>query len=316
MVINEKNVRPAAGFNYSDFIISDYNLEEYKFTYDRPEDFLFSIRMSPPDYYGDDVYEQALEAGYIRTDNIYISLALCKLYDKVVDKRTLYNEPSGNEDYEHIVPLPQEITDKVISFIWNFPGTNFMRPLSDNEKQILFDYFGISHKPIYELTLEDIGQKYYYEHGDRAKLMAGNCFNSSIGKLRAYGKEFTNLFNLEMVNAEDSIAKYMSELQTLLDSTRETHVRDLLSKYVEASKSIDYEPSFHFVNVGNVILDRKLRKLLLGHDIENLEQLVKAFDTGEIKTITGADTNEYRIIRNQTRNWFYHYLIKVPNSLR
>ena len=311
--ITHKNVLKSDQFQYDQLGLSRGEIERYQRAYEKPEDFLRELRLSPPNRFGISIYEAAKKQGYIRTDGLIISMALQKLYGDVTGS-SQYVYIRKNPQYESIPSMPEDVINDITNFIWNFPGTKRTRPLSDNEKQILFDYYAISREPIYEKTFDEIGKEYFTGSGTRE--MAERCYNSAIGKLKEYGAEFTKLYDYDMAEENIAMAERVKELESLFDSTAETNRRDKIHAYISECRRKGIEPDWSFINIGYIVIDREARKILLGADIKNFQQLINAFTDKRILQIIPSEEMR-RSIRNQSRNFFYHFLIKkIPESIR
>lgn len=312
-IITHKNVRKSDQFQYDQLGLSRAEIERYQKAFDKPEDFLCQLRLSPPNRFGISVYDAAKEQGYIRTDGLIISMALQKLYGEVTGSSE-YAYINKNPQYESILSMPEDVINGITSFIWNFPGTKRTKPLSDNERQILFDHFAISRAPTYEKDLDSIGKEYFTGSGTRE--MADRCLKSAIGKLKEYGTEFTKLYDYDRTEENLAMSERIKELESLFDSMAETNRRDKIHAYLAECRRKGINPDWSFINIGYVIVEREARKLLLSADIKNLQQLIDAFTDKRILQIVPSEEMR-RSIRNQSRNFFYHFLIKkIPESIR
>jgi len=95
--ITHKNILKSDQFQYDQLGLSRGEIERYQKAYEKPEDFLRELRLSPPNRFGVSIYEAAKEQGYIRTDGLIISMALQKLYGDV----------TGSSQYVYVHKNPQ-----------------------------------------------------------------------------------------------------------------------------------------------------------------------------------------------------------------
>lgn len=311
--ITHKNVLKSDQFQYDQLGLSRSEIEKYQKAYEKPGDFLCALRVSPPNRFGVSVYDAAKEKGYIRTDGLIISMALYRLYDEVTGSNQ-YVYIRSNNQYECLASMPEDAIKNITSFIWNFPGTRRTKPLSENEKQILFDHYAINRTPTNEKSLEEIGKEYFTGHD--TKQMAERCLNASLGKLREYGEEFTKLYDYDKEEENLIMADRIKELESLFNSTEETNRRDKVHAYILECRRKGIDPDWSFINIGYIVLDREARKTLLGAGIKNLQLLIDAFTDKRILQIV-PNEDMRRAIRNQSRNFFYHFLVKkIPESIR
>jgi len=319
MIISEKNVKKAKFFDFSELEMSPSEISRLEEKFKSPKDFLIHIRLSNSDKLKGierEAYERLYELGYIRTDKLFLTMSLFKLYDAVFpDRHSRYVYINKNMQYEDIMAMTEEVTSRITDFIWHFKGNGRVRRFTNYEQQILFDYFGISNKLDVEMTLGQIARSYYIEKPEPEEC-AQHCLDSAIGKLRNLGDEFASLFVYDESEVAKTIEARKAELKELLDPEREMRIRNLARGLDSECRRLDLPTVFDYVDIEFVILDRNLRKKLKENNILTLDDLIKAFADRRIEKIYSYETHEYKIIKSCAKNFFYRYHIIMPECIR
>jgi len=318
MIIDSNKVKKAKEFNWGQ-LPNLRALEEYKMLYN-PQDFLFEIRKGPQDF-DIDVYNAVKSAGYIRTDNIYVTQALYRLLDGVLAEPRVVDAYvckyfKNNEEYEDYIAMPDDKVKRITEFLWNFSGTKTHARLSDNEQQLIFEYYGIDRKPVKRVSLEEFGQKNFYEQKGRRdpEKMAERCLHSALGKLKGYGEHFTQLY-AAAAPISLTVDETREKLAEMMDPERERDIKKLIRRYVDESDRLGIEVSWDFVDIRYVYLNDIAHKLSkAGYD--NLQQLLDGFQSESIKKKFDPYDKDYRLIRQNLKNFLYRYSIKTPPYLR
>ena len=316
--IDETNVKKESEFRF-DELPRLKSLEEAEMLYyNKANEFLFEARMHPWDF-DEDLVLALKMAGYIRNDNIYVTLALYRLLDGVLSEPRPQDAITGkyvfnNKNYEEYVPMPDEVVNRIQDFIWNFQGTKSVGRLTDNERLILFEYYGIDHNPIESVSYDEFGRK-NCSGQDSYEDSARRCHTSALNKLRKYGNLFTELYVMNSGN-KPYVERLREKLAELMDPEPEILAREKLREYARACKELDINTNYDFVDIRYVFLDPNVNRKLIAANICNLQQLIDAFEDGSIKAKFGETSRDYDSFRRVGRNFLFRYSINVPDSMR
>lgn len=319
MIISDKNVKKAKFFDYSELEMSPSEISRLEEKHKSPQDFLLHIRLSNSDKLKGaerEAYERLYEMGYIRTDKLFLTMSLFRLYDAVYpNQHSRYVYIHTNMEYEDIIAMSEETTDKIAGFIWNFEGNDKVKRFSRNEQQILFDYYGISNKLDTEMTLSQIARRYYIEQPNPEEC-AQRCLTHAIVKLWNLGSEFATLFYYDEEEVTETLNVRKAELKELLDPEREVRIRNLARGLDSECRRLGREVTFDYVSIEFVILDKGLRRTLKENEISTLDDLIKAFLDRRIEKIYSCETREYKNVKSCAKNFFYRYHIIMPECIR
>lgn len=319
MIISEKNVKKAKFFDFSELEMSPSEISRLEEKYGSPQDFLRHIRLSNSDKLEGierEAYERLYEMGYIRTDKLFLTMSLFRLYDAIYpNQHSRYVYIHTNMEYEDIIAMTEETTDKITGFIWNFEGNDKVKRFSRNEQQILFDYFGISNKLDVEVTLSQFARRYYVEQPNPEEC-AQRCLNRAIVKLWNLGGEFASLFYYDEKEVAETLNARKAELRELLDPEREVRIRNLARGLDSECRRLGCQVTFDYVNIEFVILDKGLRRTLKENEINTLDDLIQAFTDRRIEKIYSCETREYKNVKSCAKNFFYRYHIIMPECIR
>ena len=318
-MIDRNNVKKSIDFSF-DELPNLKALEQVKVLYHgkRPEEFLFDIRMRPYEF-DENLVLAVKSAGYIRDDGLYITQALYRLLDGVLSEPRPQDVIPGkyihcNDIYEEYIPMPDKVISNITNFLWNFGGTNTVRRLSDNERLILFEYYGIDRRPVKRESLEEFGYKYCYQQPDPVD-GANRCLAAALGKLRKYGKHFTELYVMNP-DRKPYVDMLRDKLAELMDPDPEMAAREKLKEYAKACRDLDINTNYDFVDIRYIFLDPSVSRKLIAANICNLQQFIDAYADDSAKEIFGETSRDYDSFKRVVRNFLFRYGITVPESMR